>query len=153
MERDLHIDEVDRKILCLLMDNAGMAYTEVAKKVHVSVGTIHVRMKKMEGLGIIKGTQLIIDYARLGFDITAFLGIYLEKSSFYDEALSGLKLIPEIVDVNYTTGNYSMFVKLICRDTQHLRSILHDKIQKVSGIQRTETFISLEQSIARNIKF
>ena len=153
MDKDLHIDEVDRKILSLLMDNAGMAYTEVAKKVHVSVGTIHVRMKKMEGLGIIKGTQLKIDYTRLGFDITAFLGIYLEKSSFYDEALSGLKEIPEIVDVNYTTGNYSMFVKLICRDTQHLRTILHDKIQKVSGIQRTETFISLEQSIARNIKF
>ena len=152
MDKELQIDNTDRKILAILMNDASMPYTDVAKKVFVSGGTVHVRMKKMEEMGIVKGTQLRIDYAKLGYDITAFLGVYLEKSSFYDEALKGLKEIAEVVDVNYTTGNYSMFVKLICRDTQHLRAVLHDKIQKVSGIQRTETFISLDESIARNIK-
>ncbi|TAH27664.1 MAG: winged helix-turn-helix transcriptional regulator [Cytophagales bacterium] len=153
MDKEYQIDNTDRKILSLLMENATMPYTDVAKLVNVSGGTVHVRMKKMEEMGIIKGTQLTIDYSKLGYDITAFLGVYLERSSFYDEALSGLNDIDEVVDVNYTTGNYSMFVKLICKDTQHLRQVLHDKIQKVVGIQRTETFISLEQSIVRNIKF
>lgn len=152
MDKELQIDNIDRKILALLMEDASIPYTDVAKKVFVSGGTVHVRMKKMEEMGIVKGTQLRIDYAKLGYDVTAFLGVYLEKSSFYDEALQGLKEIAEVVDVNYTTGNYSMFVKLICRDTQHLRAVLHDKIQKVAGIQRTETFISLDESIARNIK-
>ena len=153
MDKLLQIDQTDRKILAILMENASMPYTDVAKKVHVSGGTVHVRMKKMEDLGIIKGTQLRIDYAKLGYDITAFLGIYLEKSSFYDEALKGLREIEEVIDVHYTTGNYSMFVKIICKDTQHLRQILHDKIQKVSGIQRTETIISLDESVSRNIRF
>lgn len=152
MDKELQIDNTDRKILSILMEDASIPYTDVAKKVFVSGGTVHVRMKKMEEMGIVKGTQLRIDYAKLGYDVTAFLGVYLEKSSYYDEALQGLKEIAEVVDVNYTTGNYSMFVKLICRDTQHLRAVLHDKIQKVSGIQRTETFISLDESIARNIK-
>lgn len=152
MDKESQIDNTDRKILSILMEDASIPYTDVAKRVFVSGGTVHVRMKKMEEMGIVKGTQLRIDYAKLGYDVTAFLGVYLEKSSYYDEALKGLKDIAEVVDVNYTTGNYSMFVKLICRDTQHLRAVLHDKIQKVSGIQRTETFISLDESIARNIK-
>ena len=79
------------------------------------------------------------------------MGVYLEKSSFYDDAVKGLQEIPEIVDIHYTTGNYSMFVKIVCRDTQQLREVLHDKIQKVPGIQRTETFISLQESVNRNI--
>ncbi len=153
MDKSLQIDQTDRKILAILMDNASMPYTDVAKKVHVSGGTVHVRMKKMEDMGIIRGTQLQIDYAKLGYDITAFLGIFLEKSSFYDEALKGLKNIPEVIDVHYTTGNYSMFVKIICRDTRHLREILHDKIQKVVGIERTDTIISLEESVSRSIAF
>ncbi len=153
MDKLLQIDQTDRKILTILMENANMPYTDVAKKVHVSGGTVHVRMKKMEDLGIIKGTQLRIDYSKLGYDVTAFLGIFLEKSSFYDEALKGLREIEEVIDVHYTTGNYSMFVKIICRDTQHLREILHDKIQKVSGIQRTETIISLDESVSRHIRF
>jgi Lrp/AsnC family transcriptional regulator for asnA, asnC and gidA len=150
--KDSQIDSIDKKILALLMEDANMAYTDVASKINVSGGTVHVRMKKLADMGIVKGSQLKIDYASLGYDITAFLGVYLEKSSYYDEALNGLKKISEVVDVHYTTGNYSMFVKLVCRDTQHLREVLHDKIQKVVGIQRTETFISLEESISRNIK-
>jgi len=151
MALHLEIDSVDMKILTALIQNAAIPYTEIAKNIGVSGGTIHVRMKKMEDLGIIKGSHLEINYARLGYDITAFLGIYLDKSEFYDKAVDDLKKIPEVVNVHYTTGNYSMFVKIICRDTQHLREVLHDKIQKVYGIQRTETSISLEESINRTL--
>jgi Lrp/AsnC family transcriptional regulator for asnA, asnC and gidA len=146
------IDNVDLNILTLLMDNANMPYTEVAKKVFVSGGTVHVRMKKMEEIGIVTGAQLRIDHTKLGYDISAFLGIYLEKSSLYGEVAAELGKIPEIVSVHYTTGIYSIFAKIICKDTKHLRAVLHDKIQKVQGIQRTETFISLEESVERSLK-
>ncbi len=128
-----------------------MPYTDIAKQLFVSSGTIHVRMKKMEQMGIVKGSSLLIDYSKLGYDITAFLGIYLDKSSLYDDVADALGAIPEIVEANYTTGLYSVFVKIICKDTNHLRQVLHDKIQKISGVQRTETFISLEQRINRPI--
>lgn len=147
MAKNLEIDNVDRKILALLIQDATLPYTEIAKKVYVSDGTVHVRMRKMREMGIIKGSQLIIDYGKLGWDITAFLGIYLDKSSLYNDAAEQLQSIPEIVEMHYTTGIYSVFVKIRCRDTKHLREVLHDKIQKVKGIQRTETFISLEESM------
>jgi Lrp/AsnC family transcriptional regulator for asnA, asnC and gidA len=153
MDKNLEIDNTDLQILSLLMQDANMPYTEIGKKVFVSGGTVHVRMRKMIEMGIVKGSQLIIDYAKLGWDISAYLGIYLDKSSLYAEVSKELEKIPEVVSANYTTGNYSIFAKIICRDTQHLREILHDKIQKVSGIQRTETFISLEESINRSIPF
>jgi len=145
----MEIDEIDRKILSVLMHNAKLPYTEVAKEVHVSGGTVHVRMKKMEEMGIIKGFQLVIDPAKLGYDITAYLGIYLEKSSYYEEVIEAFREIPEMVSAHYTTGNYSIFARIICRDTKHLLEILHNKVQKISGIQRTETFISLEENINR----
>lgn len=151
MSRHSEIDTIDRQILSLLMKDANMPYTEIAKKIHVSGGTVHVRMKKLEDIGVVKGAGLIVDYAVLGYDITAFLGIYLDKSSLYDDVAKQLKNIPEIVEANYTTGAYSIFVKIVCRDTNHLRDVLHDKIQKISGIQRTETFISLDESISRPI--
>ena len=145
----MEIDDIDRKILSVLMRNAKLPYTEVAKEVHVSGGTVHVRMKKMEELGIIKGFQLVIDPAKLGYDITAYLGIYLEKSSYYENVIEALQAIPEMVSAHYTTGNYSIFARIICQDTKHLLEILHNKVQKISGIQRTETFISLEENINR----
>ncbi len=145
----MEIDEIDRKILSVLMHNAKLPYTEVAKEVHVSGGTVHVRMKKMEEMGIIKGFQLVIDPTKLGYDITAYLGIYLEKSSYYEEVIKALRDIPEMVSAHYTTGNYSIFARIVCRDTKHLLEILHNKVQKISGIQRTETFISLEENINR----
>lgn len=145
----MEIDDIDRKILSVLMHNAKLPYTEVAKEVHVSGGTVHVRMKKMEEMGIIKGFQLVIDPVKLGYDITAYLGIYLEKSSYYEGVIKSLRDIPEMVSAHYTTGNYSIFARIICRDTKHLLEILHNKVQKISGIQRTETFISLEENINR----
>jgi Lrp/AsnC family transcriptional regulator for asnA, asnC and gidA len=152
MDKLSDIDKVDYQILSQLMENAGTPYTEIAKKINVSGGTVHVRMKKLQELGIVKGSSLVIDYSKLGYDITAFLGIYLEKSHFYNQAAQELEKIPEVVNIHYTTGNYSMFVKIICRDTQHLREVLHDKIQNVVGIERTETIISLQESMNRNIK-
>ncbi|AYQ32251.1 MULTISPECIES: Lrp/AsnC ligand binding domain-containing protein [Runella] len=154
MERNLEIDKIDAtdlKILALLLEDAHLAYTEIGKRVHVSGGTVHVRMKKLEQLGIVKGAQLLVDQTKLGWDISAFLGIYLDKSSLYEEVAIELERIPEVVNIHYTTGIYSIFAKIVCRDTEHLRQVLHDKIQKVGGIQRTETFISLEERIARPI--
>ena len=153
MAKNYEIDNIDLKILTLLTQDAKLPYTEVAKKVFVSGGTVHVRMRKMEEMGIVKGTTLSMDYSRLGFDVTAFMGIYLERSSLYDMVTESLKDIPEIVKMHYTTGNYNIFIKIHCRDTKHLRDVLHDKIQRVEGIERTETFISLEESLNRHIQF
>ncbi len=153
MAKNYEIDNIDLKILTLLTEDAKIPYTEVAKKVFVSGGTVHVRMRKMEEMGIVRGTTLSMDYSRLGYDVTAFLGIYLERSSLYDEVTKRLMQIPEVVKMHYTTGNYNIFVKIHCRDTKHLRDVLHDKIQKVEGIERTETFISLEETMNRHIQF
>ena len=150
MEKKFELDPLDYKILEILVKDANLPYTEIGSRLDVSGGTVHVRMKKMESLGIVKGAQLLIDYSKIGWDITAFLGIYLDKSSLYEDVAKQLEQIPEVVNIHYTTGIYSIFSKIICRDTQHLREVLHDKIQRVTGIQRTETFISLEESLIRN---
>lgn len=152
MSKNLEIDNIDLKILALLSEDAKTPYTEIAKKVYVSGGTVHVRMRKMEEMGIVQGTTLNMDYSKLGYDITAFLGIYLERNSMYDEVAAELKKIPEVVKIHYTTGNYSIFCKIHCKDTRHLREVLHDKIQKVEGIVRTETLISLEETLNRHIQ-
>lgn len=151
MDKNLEIDKTDLKILSLLMQDAKMPYTTIGEKIFVSGGTVHVRMAKMEQMGIVKGSQLIVDPEKLGWDISAFIGIYLDKSSLYDEVADQLENIPEVVSINYTTGMYSIFAKIVCRDTPHLREVLHDKVQKVQGIQRTETFISLEERTVRPI--
>ncbi len=153
MTDNLEIDDLDLKILNKLIEDGKLPYTDIAKQLFVSSGTIHVRMKKMEQMGLVKGSSLQVDYHKLGYDVTAFLGIYLDKSSLYDAVSEQLKQIPEIVEANYTTGLYSIFARIICKDTNHLRQVLHDKIQQIEGIQRTETFISLEQSISRPVNF
>ncbi len=151
MESNYQIDNIDRGILSELMINAKVPYTEIAKKLIVSAGTIHVRMKKMEEAGIVKSSRLHINYELLGFDLTAFLGIYLEKGSTYTDVIQQLNLIPEIVEAHYTTGVYSIFAKIRCKNTKHMRQILNEEIQSIKGIQRTETTISLEQSIDKHI--
>ena len=151
MKVNYQIDNIDRGILSELMINAKVPYTEIAKKLIVSAGTIHVRMKKMEEAGIVKNSRLHINYELLGFDMTAFLGIYLEKGSTYTDVIQQLNLIPEIVEAHYTTGVYSIFAKIRCKNTKHMRQILNEEIQSIKGIQRTETTISLEQSIDKHI--
>jgi Lrp/AsnC family transcriptional regulator for asnA, asnC and gidA len=135
-----------------MMEDAEVSYADLGKQFFVSGGTIHVRIKKLEELGIVKGKRLAVDLKLLGYDIIAFIGIYLEKSSMYDNVAQALKDIPQVVRVNYTTGNYSMFVEIVCKDMQQLRFVLHDELQKIKGIERTETLISLEESFSRNVK-
>ena len=146
------LDQLDLQILKILIDNANTPYTDIARELKVSGGTIHVRMKKMQEANIVIGSRLIVDPNSLGYDVTAFLGIYLEKASVYGQVEEMLREIPEIVELHYTTGAYNMFAKLICRNTNHLREVLHDKLQTVPGVQRTETLISLEESIRREIQ-
>jgi Lrp/AsnC family transcriptional regulator for asnA, asnC and gidA len=149
--QNLEIDNLDIQILSFLLEDATIPYTEIAKRLIVSGGTIHVRMKKMQDMGIIKGSNLVIDVQKIGYDVCAFLGIFLEKGSIYNDAVKKLKHVKEIVELHYCTGTYSMFAKIICRDTNHLREVLNEDIQAIEGIQRTETFISLEESIKRPI--
>ena len=150
--KNYEIDKLDLQILSILMEDAKIPYTRIGEMLFVSPGTVHVRMKKMEQLGIVKKHRLEVDYGSLGYDITAFLGIYLNKSSLYDEVVENLTQITEVTGFHYTTGVYSIFAKIVCRDTKHLKEVLHDKIQKIDGIQRTETFISLEEGVNRPIK-
>jgi Lrp/AsnC family transcriptional regulator for asnA, asnC and gidA len=148
----IQLDEVDRKILSILLIDGKRPYAEIGKELFLSAGTVHVRIKKMMDSGIIIGSSIEIDHKLLGYDITAFLGIYLEKSSLYEQVISELVEISEVVSAHYTTGNYSIFAKIFVKDTDHLREVLSNKIQKIKGIQRTETFISLEASIERPLK-
>ena len=151
MRKPNDIDKLDRQILSILMQDAKMPYTDIAKKLFVSGGTVHVRMRKLEQMGVVQEANLKVNYSLLGYDISAFIGIYLDKSSMYNEVIASLKNIPEVVAAHYTTGNYAIFARVVCKDTQHLREVLSVKVQSIPGIQRTETFISLEESIDRPI--
>tara|TARA_B100000575_G_scaffold183720_1_gene147700 strand:- start:7857 stop:8318 length:462 start_codon:yes stop_codon:yes gene_type:complete len=146
MSSNYQIDNIDLKILNVLSKNAKMPYTEVAKKVFVSGGTVHVRMRKLEKMGVVRGTKLNIDYNKLGYNISSYMGIYLEKSFLYKETVKFLKKIPEIVEIHAITGQYTIFIKIICKDTSHFRNFL-DTVHKVKGITRTETFMSFEETI------
>ena len=152
MTAELNIDKLDLQIIQAMMQSANISYAELGKKLFVSGGTIHVRIKKLQEAGIVKGTRLNVDLKQLGHDVIAFIGIYLEKSSLYDSVEKELQKISEIVRLNYTTGNYSMFAEVVCKDINQLRFVLHDQLQKIKGIERTETFISLEESFSRNAK-
>ena len=152
MPSDLNIDKLDLQIIQQLVHDASISYAEIGKKMFVSAGTVHVRIKKLQDAGIITGMKFGVDLKKLGYDVIAFIGIYLEKSSLYDNVAKDLKKIPEIVRLNYTTGNYSIFAEIVCKDIGQLRTVLHDELQKIKGIERTETFISLEESLNRNVK-
>jgi Lrp/AsnC family transcriptional regulator, regulator for asnA, asnC and gidA len=152
MAGKLNLDKLDLQIIHHMMETAEISYAELGKKLFVSGGTIHVRIKKLQRKGVVKGTKLNVDLKQLGYDAIAFIGIFLEKSSLYDIVAKELQKIPEIVRLNYTTGNYSMFAEIVCKDINQLRFVLHDQLQKIKGIERTETFISLEESFSRNAK-
>ena len=151
MAAKLNLDKLDFQIIQEMMEDAEISYADLGKKLFVSGGTIHVRIKKLEELKVVKGKRLSVDLKLLGYDVIAFIGIFLEKSSLYDSVAKELKKIKQIVRLNYTTGNYSMFAEIVCKDIQELRFVLHDELQKIKGIERTETFISLEESLDRNV--
>jgi len=150
MAAKLDFDKLDRQIIGEMSKDASVSYKVLGKKLFVSPGTIHVRMKKLLRLGVLSSSSYQVNLKKVGYDITAFIGIYLEKSSLYAMVAKDLKKIPEIVRLNYTTGNYSMFAEIICRDVEHLRTVLYDKLQHVKGIERTETLISLDESFKRS---
>lgn len=149
---NLQLDDLDFQILSILFNDSRTPFLEIARQCHVSGGTIHVRMKKMEDMGIIKGTKLIVDNSKLGFDVCCFVGIRIDKSSSYPDVLKEMKSINEVVELHYTTGEYSIFIKVVCKNISHLQDLLMNKIQCISGIQSTNTFISLLKPIDRNVR-
>lgn len=151
MAASVTLDDLDIQILDILINDARTPYLEIARICHVSGGTIHVRMKKMEDLGIIKGTKILLDMSKLGYDVCCFIGVYLDKSSSFQDAVVQLSKIKEIIELHYTTGAYTLFVKVVCKNISHLQELLLNSINLIPGVQRTDTFISLSQPIDRNV--
>ena len=151
MEENLQIDSLDKKIIKMITKNARIPYLEVARESNVSGAAIHQRIQKLIRMGVITGSKFIIEPKKIGYKTCAYMGIFLEQASLYNEVLQELKKIPEITQCHFTTGNYSVFIKIFAKDNEHLKSILSDKIQLISGIARTETFISLEEGFNRSI--
>lgn len=145
------IDDLDKRILNFLMEDSRMAYTEIAKNLLISPGTIHVRMGKMEDAGIVECATLRLNSRLLGFDIVAFMGLHLSKGGTFDSVIPKLKKIDEVVEAHYTTGVYGIFLKLVCKNTDHMRDVIREKIQQIEGIDKSETFISLDASIDRGL--
>ena len=151
MEESLHIDSLDKKIIKLITQNARIPYLEVARECNVSGAAIHQRIQKLTNIGVITGSKFTIEPKKVGFNTTAYMGIFLEQASLYNTVMDELKKIPEITQCHFTTGNYSVFIKIFAKDNEHLKSVLTDKIQIIPGIARTETFISLEVGFNRGI--
>ena len=149
----MKLDGIDKKILKMLMENSRRPILEIAKNIGISGAAIHQRLKKLENTGVISGSQIILNPKVLGFNTIAFIGIYLDKAIRNPEAVQQLKNIPEVVECHYTTGNWSIFVKLLCRDNEHLMQLLNKNIQSIEGVSRTETFISLQEQISRQVIF
>ena len=145
------LDELDLQILELLIKDCRTPYLEIARICHVSGGTIHVRMKKMEDMGIIKGSRIVLNLPKLGYDVCCFVGIYVDKTSSFSSVFDQMSHIKEVVELHLTTGDYSMFAKIVCKNISDLQNVLLNKINNIDGISRTDTFVSLSQPIDRNI--
>ncbi len=151
MEDNFQIDTLDKKILSMITQNARIAYLEVARECNVSGAAIHQRIQKLTKMGVITGSKFTVEPRMIGYKTCAYMGIFLDKASLYREVLEKLKKIPEITQCHYTTGNYSIFIKIYTKDNEHLKSILTDRVQTIPGISRTETFISLEEGFSRSL--
>lgn len=139
-----HLDEVDKKILDFLVENTRMPFTEIANKMGVSAGTIHVRVKKMEDAGIILGSSLVIDYKKLGYNFTTYVGILLSKSNRTKEVLNILEQNPNVTELCVTSGKYNIFCKIRAKDTDDARRIIYE-ISDMEDVMRTESMISMEE--------
>ena len=146
MQSKFKLDDIDHQILDILIDNTRVPFTDISKRLLISAGTVHVRVKKMEDAGIIKGYSLNLDYEKLGYSFIAYIGIYLEKNSMTMEVLDSLEAIPYITVAHITTGKFNIYCKLRARDTKHAKDLIF-MIDDIEGISRTETMISLEESI------
>ncbi len=142
----IKLDEIDHQILDMLIDNTRTPFTDIAKKLLISAGTVHVRVKKMEEAGIIKGSSLTLDYVQLGYAFIAYVGIFLEKTHQTKFVLERLNQLPFVTVAHITTGKFNIFCKIRAKDTNHAKNIIF-KIDDIDGISRTETMISLEESL------
>lgn len=145
------IDGIDKKILRALTQDARTPILEIARNVGISGAAIHQRLKKLEKSKLLNGSKFIINPKVLGYSTLAFIGIYLDKAINNEDVVRALKRIPEVLECHYTTGNYNIFIKLLSRDNAHLMQLLNNDIQTINGVLRTESLISLDQQIDRQI--
>ena len=150
MAGEAKIDELDRKILSMISKDARVPYLEVARKCDVSGAAIHQRINRLSRLGIITGSEFIVDPQKIGYSTCGYIGIYLEKASMYEDTVKKIEQIPEIVESHFITGEYSIFIKVYAKDNDHLKDILKN-LQAIKGISRSETFISLEENFKRQL--
>ncbi len=147
------LDDVDFKILKILSDNSQMPYTEVAKILNISPGTVHARTKKMKNIGVITGATLCLDYSKIGWKMTIFLGIYLKETTLYKKVMNDLQKLPEIVKIHHTTGKYDIWIKMHAKDSVHYRQIYQENLLAIKGIKAIESFMSVEENMNRHIVF
>ena len=151
-EKGLHLDGIDKIIIKNLIEDARTPILRIAREVGISGAAIHQRLRKLEATGLLAGSKFVLNPKVLGYKTLAFVGIFLDAASKYSAAIKRLKEIPEVIESHYTTGNYAIFIKILCRDNEHLMNVLNHEIQNIKGVARTETFISLDQHIDRQIK-
>jgi len=152
MAKKIKIDKVDKTIIQRLIEDARTPVLSIAREIGISGAAIHQRLRKLESTDLIDGYKMTLNPKALGYTTTAFVGIFLESATYYNDAIKKLKGIPEVIESHYTTGNYAVFVKVLCKDNENLMHILNKEIQSITGVSRTETFISLDQQIDRQIK-
>ncbi|KQR91938.1 transcriptional regulator [Chryseobacterium sp. Leaf180] len=146
-----HLDAIDREIIYMLVDNSKTSLAHIATKVGISTTAVHQRIKKLENAEVIESTISILNPRKIGYKVVAFVSVSLVQPSYYNEVIELLQDVNEVVEAHYTTGNHSLFIKVICRDNEHLLDVL-TKIQHIKAIEKTETFISLDQKILRQLK-
>ena len=147
----IRIDGIDKKILRSLMGDARRPILDIARSIGISGAAVHQRLRKLERSGLISGSKFTINPKALGYRTLAYIGIYLDKAMSNPRAVKELEGIPEVLECHYTTGNWSILIKVLCKDNEHLMQVLNKHIQQIEGVSRTETFISLEQQIDRQI--
>ena len=147
----ISIDGIDKKILRFLMADARKPILEIARNIGISGAAIHQRLRKLEKSGLIAGSKFVINPKILGYTTMAYIGIFLDKAMSNPKAVKALETIPEVLECHYTTGNWSILIKVLCKDNEHLMFVLNRHIQQIEGVSRTETFISLDQQIDRQI--
>lgn len=152
LEPVAEIDALDEKILKLITKNARIPFLEVARECGVSGAAIHQRVQRLLNIGVVSGSEFILNPQRLGYNTTAYMGIYLEKAKFHRQVVDALIKIPEIVECHYTTGQYAIFVKILTKNNKHLKKMIDEHFQDIEGIARTETFISLETEFKRQVE-
>lgn len=151
MDDSHNIDSLDRKILSLITKNARIPYLEVARECKVSGAAIHQRIQRLTKMGVITGSEFVINPKKIGYLTCAYVGIFLDSAHLYPEVVVKLKEIPEITQCHYITGGYSIFIKIYTKDNEDLKHVLVDKVQAIPGVMRSETFISLEESFNRQL--